>query len=865
MQAVSTVLDRLSQTLASAPATPPPAPLARVFPATSQAAPPPRPESEAQPPLSSSAPDERGQSVSFAAEEGLAAPLSPSPLGRGEVVSSTAPLSSATGERAVASPSPSPSGRGPGEWPTISPSPSSADRTQVVSSPAGDGPLSLPISARGSAAPPANLAQDAKLDVSVEELKGVSKIYARRLARLGVSTIRDLLYCFPRRYDDFSQLRHINELTYGEQVTIVGVVWSTATRHTNRGQTITETILTDGTGTIQATWFNQPFLEKQLQAGRKIVLSGRVDEYLGRLVFSGPEWEPLQKELLHTGRLVPIYPLTEGITPRWMRRLVKSAVDEWSGKLADPLPSSVRLNLNLLDIITAIRQIHFPDNKEILERARSRLAFDEFLMIQLGVLRQRHAWREQPGQPLAVDEALVNGLIAALPFALTGAQERSLREILRDIQQPYAMSRLLQGDVGSGKTIVALIGMLMAVANGTQAAVMVPTEVLAEQHARTIQNMLSLIAEQVTAQPEDGPEPNAALVELINRARVRLLTGSVPKAEREAILRELESGEANLLVGTHALIQEGVNFRNLSFVVIDEQHRFGVNQRAALRQKAFNPHLLVMSATPIPRTLALTIYGDLDVSVIDELPPNRQKILTRWLYPVERERAYAFLRNQLEKSHQAFIICPLIEESEKTEAKAAVTEYERLKEQVFPRRRLGLLHGRMKSSQKEEAMNAFKKGEYEILVSTAVVEVGIDVPNATVILIEGANRFGLAQLHQFRGRVGRGTEQSYCLLLSDTPSEEGEQRLQAIEKTHDGFALAEEDLKMRGPGEFFGTRQSGLPNLKVAQLSDMRILEKAREEAARLFEADPGLQQPEHRLLAQRVDQFWQASESDLS
>jgi len=707
---------------------------------------------------------------------------------------------------------------------------------------------------------PADQPTDARLDAPIDTLKGISRIYARRLTRLGAHTIRDLLYLFPRRYDDFSALKRINELRYGEQVTIAGVIWETSNRSTQRGQTITQTILSDGTGTIQATWFNQPFLEKQLEAGRKIVISGRVDEFLGRLTFSSPEWEPLQKELLHTGRLVPIYPLTEGLKPRWLRRLMKSAVDEWAGKLVDPLPTSMRLNLNLMDLVTSVRQMHFPDNGEMLERARRRLCFEEFLLIQLGVLRQRHEWLQQPGQPLGVDEQLVKGVVSALPFALTNAQQRSLQEILHDLQKNSAMSRLLQGDVGSGKTVVALIAMLVAIANGKQAAVMAPTEILAEQHYRTITKMLAEIA----ARAADVPETQTRLRDLVGHTVVRLLTGSVPRAEKEAIWSEAATGKANLVIGTHALIQEGGSFHDLALSVIDEQHRFGVNQRMALRQKAYNPHVLVMSATPIPRTLALTIYGDLDISVLDELPPHRQVVITRWLDPAERERAYAFVRSQIEKKRQAFIICPLIEESEKSEAKAAVSEYERLKDEVFPGLRLALLHGRMKGAQKEGTMAAFQRGEYDILVSTAVVEVGIDVPNATLMLVEGANRFGLAQLHQFRGRVGRGPHQSYCLLLADSPTEGGEQRLKIIENTQDGFVLAEEDLKMRGPGEFFGTRQSGLPNLKVAKLSDVKILEQARQEAAKLFEHDPLLQEAEHCLLARKVELFWQPK-GDLS
>lgn len=697
------------------------------------------------------------------------------------------------------------------------------------------------------------------LDSPVTALVGIGPTHAERFKRLGVETIRDLLYLFPRRYNDFSALKTINQLKYGDEVTIIGTVWQTKARETRKGGVIVTSIIADGTGTIQATWFNQPYLANRLPAGRRIVLSGKVDEYLGRLVFQSPEWEPLENELIHTARLVPVYPLTEGLSARWLRRVMKRTVDYWSKRLPDHLPARVRERANLVDLETAISQIHFPENQESLQRARRRLSFDEFFLIQLGVQRQRHLWRSNPGRPLAIDEDLLNSFIRSLPFTLTSAQQRALREIINDLRQPQPMSRLLQGDVGSGKTVVATAAMLLTVANGCQAVMMAPTEILAEQHYKTITGLLAHL--------EPMPNRNSPI-------SIRLLIGSLTPLEKEQIHREAATGEADIVIGTHALIQEGVGFKDLGLAVIDEQHRFGVAQRAALRQKgvtevgpfsgAVFPHVLVMSATPIPRTLALTIYGDLDLSVIDELPPGRRAIKTYWLLPRERERAYSFLRSQIEQGHQAFIICPLVEESEKIEAKAAVEEYERLQKEVFPDLKLGLLHGRMKGEEKEAVMAAFKRGEFNILVSTAVVELGIDVPNATVILVEGANRFGLAQLHQFRGRVGRSEYQSYCLLLSDSSTPEAQERLRAIETTQDGFALAEKDLELRGPGEFFGTRQSGLPELKLAKLSDVRILEQARTEAQALFREDPALTKPEHRLLAQKLTEFWKG-EGDLS
>ncbi|HEX9925164.1 MAG TPA: ATP-dependent DNA helicase RecG, partial [Anaerolineae bacterium] len=590
---------------------------------------------------------------------------------------------------------------------------------------------------------------------------------------------------------------------------------------------------------------NQPWLINQLRAGTQIVISGKVDEYLGRLTFQSPEWEELDKNLVHTGRMVPVYPLTKGITAKQLRNQIKRAVDYWTNRLADPLPSETRERLGLLSLPQAVRQIHFPDDWDKLEAARRRLAFDELLLIQLGVMRQRQTWQAQQSRPVQIGEETVERLIQALPFQLTGAQRKSLDHIIRDLGRDVPMSRLLQGDVGSGKTVVALVAMVLAVLDGGQAAILAPTEILAEQHWRGMGKLLESIGQT-----------------LGHEFAIRLLTGSTPTAERQETLDKLAAGEVDILVGTHAIIQSDVDIKNLRLAVVDEQHRFGVQQRATLQEKGFNPHMLVMTATPIPRTLALTLYGDLDLSIIDELPPGRQMVATRWLGPRERERAYSFINSQIEKGRQAFIICPLVEESDKTEAKSAVEEHKRLQNEIFPRLKLGLLHGRLKTDEKEAGMLAFRDGKTNILVSTSVVEVGIDIPNASVILIEGANRFGLAQLHQFRGRVGRGEHQSYCLLLADTLTPEAESRLQAVEATTDGFKLAEEDLRMRGPGEFFGTRQSGLPDLKLVKLSDTKLLELAREEARLLLEKDPALDDPQHQLLVRQLNNFWKESSS---
>jgi ATP-dependent DNA helicase RecG len=477
------------------------------------------------------------------------------------------------------------------------------------------------------------------------------------------------------------------------------------------------------------------------------------------------------------------------------------------------------------------------------------------------VLNKKRQWQEsQPGNAFKIEQIELKKLIDSLPYRFTPAQGKSLQEILEDLKRPTPMSRLLQGEVGSGKTVVATAALIMSVVNGYQGALMAPTEILAGQHFKTIRSVLSRVAK------EEG-EGNLYTYTgyLSHPLNVALLMGDLAQLKKQKVQEQIASGNVNIIIGTHALIQKGVEFQQLGLVVVDEQHRFGVEQRSALRQKGTNPHMLVMTATPIPRTLALTLYGDLDLSIIDQLPPGRQTIKTKWIKPEQRTSAYSFLRQQVKNGRQAFIICPLVEESESVQAKAAVAEYELLSQEVYPDLRLGLLHGRMSSEEKETVMQKFHAGELDILVSTPVVEVGIDVPNATVMLIESADRFGLSQLHQFRGRVGRGPEQSYCMLFSERPSDIGKERLDLIEKTHNGFLLAEEDLKLRGPGEFFGTRQSGLPDLKMARISDTALLELARAEATKLFQMDPGLKKPEHRLLAAELMKVWKSSSNEWS
>ena len=681
------------------------------------------------------------------------------------------------------------------------------------------------------------------LESPIQMLKGVGPANAVKYQKLGIQTVRDILYHFPRRYLDYRAAKLIKDLSGENFETILATIWDVKADRKPGGLFLIRATLADESGTTEAIWFRRnDYLIRDMTAGRTIVVSGECRFVAGRPQFKDPEWENyVREDTVHTARLVPVYPLVEGITARSIRLLAKQAVDRYANQLIDHLPASLRDEFRLLDLTQAVAQAHFPDTDDLLKSARRRLAFDELLVLQLGVLARRRAWElGDPGPSLQSGEARADAFLSALPFTLTEAQAEALEAVRGRIRGTIPMSLLLQGDVGSGKTVVATAAMVQAAASGYQSAIMAPTEILAEQHYQTLGKLLAGLGE---AAP-----------------RVTLLTGSVKGAERRARLGAIKAGEVDLVVGTQALVQEGVEIARLGLIVVDEQHRFGVAQRSTLRQKGYNPHVLVMTATPIPRTLALTLYGDLDLAVIDSLPPGRQRVKTRFLQPTERPKAYAFLRKEVADGHQAFVVYPLVEESDRSEARAAVAEYDRLRNEVFSDGtvRLGLLHGRMKPTEKETVMRQFQQREFDVLVSTAVIEVGIDVPNATVMLIEGANRFGLAQLHQFRGRVGRGAAQSYCLLISDRPSPDSDERLRVVERTHDGFQLAEADLKLRGPGEFFGTRQSGLPDLKMAKLGDTVVLEEARHAADELFRADPHLRAPEHRALRVQVEAFWQ-------
>lgn len=733
----------------------------------------------------------------------------------------------------VPAPKPTPAPQPQPKRPELQPNPERRNNPPPQQRPQVQGKASTYPGAQHSQTPIA-------LNASLTVLQGVGPRNAASLEKLGLNTLGDMLYNFPRRYDDYSQLKPIRNLTYNEQVTVVGTVESVVNRQIRGGKMqLIEVIISDGTGALRLNWFNQPWLANRLSEGLAISVAGRIEQYLGRLVLNNPDWELVETDNLHTNRIAPVYSLTANITQKWLRQLMSQVVNYWAPKVSDPLPESVWQGAELYGLGEALHQAHFPDTQETLKKSRERLAFDEIFYLQMGVLRQKRDWQSVVGRIFDVQEDWLNERIAKLPYTLTGVQKRAIDDIVVDIGSGRPMNRLLQGDVGSGKTIVAAMAIAMISNGGAQAAFMAPTSILAEQHYRSLSKVLT----------DDGA---------LAPEQIRLLVGDTSNADKKEIYEKLANGEVKVVIGTHALIEEPVTFKDLQLVVIDEQHRFGVEQRAMLRNKGTNPHLLVMTATPIPRSLQLTIFGDLDLSVMDEMPAGRQPVATYVLTPYERERAYSLIRSQIKAGHQAFIVYPLIDESEKLDAKAAVDDHERLSKEIFPDLKLGLLHGKMRPDEKDRVMADFRDKQYDILVSTTVIEVGVDVPNATVMLIEGANRFGLAQLHQLRGRVGRGGGESFCLLIPVQADAAENERLQAMAQTNDGFKLAELDLQQRGPGEFLGTRQAGYATgLRMASLTDVGLIEKARTHAAAIFAKDPELSAPEHILLAETMGRFW--------
>lgn len=653
------------------------------------------------------------------------------------------------------------------------------------------------------------------LKTPISELYMVGPTYAKRLKRLGIETVGDLLYHFPFRYIDYSIVSPVRLVQPGEIVTIKGKIISIKNEYTSRGKKIQKGIVADSTGSVEVVWFNQPFLVKTLKIGATVNLSGKADFWGKKVVLISPEYEiekgntqyAIRNTAIHTGRLVPVYHETYGISSKWLRSRIAPLIKSLVFKIEEFLPSEISKKYDLMDLSNAIVQIHFPKDKESAEFSRKRFAFEELFLIHLAAARRKKRWQQKkPAKKFIINPKKILKFIQNLPFKLTTAQKQALKEIFNDLAAAQPMNRLLEGDVGSGKTVVAAATIFLAHLNNVQSAIMAPTEILAYQHFQTLNQLLTPLGVKIT-----------------------LLTGANKKTETDF----------DLIVGTHALIHERAKFKNLGLVVIDEQHRFGVEQRGELIKRGKAPHVLTMTATPIPRTIALTLYGDLDLSVLNEMPPGRQKVKTWVVPPFKRDAAYDWIRKQIkENKSQAFIICPLIEESQFETLqmiKAATSEFERLKNEVFPDLKLGLLHGRLKAKEKNSILENFKNCQLDILVSTPVVEVGIDIPTATIMMIEGAERFGLAQLHQLRGRVGRSNRPSYCLLFSDHQDKNSFKRLKALERTNIGMELSELDLQMRGPGEIYGIRQHGFLELKVANFSDLSLIEETKKAAEEIL------------------------------
>jgi ATP-dependent DNA helicase RecG len=694
------------------------------------------------------------------------------------------------------------------------------------------------------------------LETRLGTIPKIQPKYAQKLAKIGIFTIGDLFRHFPFRYDDFSERASISDLVEGQTATIEGTVSKAKTSRTwKRKMFITEAQIEDETGSVKAVWFNQPFLSDSMQAGKEIRISGKVSLNDKGFYFSNPVWEFSKRTPTNTGRLVPIYPETEGLTSRWLRWQLQNFF-KMSFVFDDPIPNDILKVLHLPPLKKALKFIHFPNNLKEAEWAQKRFAFEEMFLVQIKSLQVRMNWQKEKSVIIKFDEKLIKKFVDNLPFKLTNAQKKSAFQILKDLEKDRPMNRLLNGDVGSGKTVVAAITALQVLSQKFQASIMAPTEVLALQH---FNNFCQLF---------ENHKFNIAL--LTNSYQLN----SQGKVSRKKILEELKSGKINLIIGTHSLIQKDIRFKNLALVVVDEQHRFGVTQRAYLQQqieeindglKNTIPHLLTMTATPIPRTLALAFFGNLDLSVLDEMPKNRKKIITKIILPRNREKIYNFVRDEVKKGRQVFVILPLVEDSKiLTEVKAAVSEHKRLSEKVFPNLKIGLLHGKLKSQEKEKVMQEFsakggsasggKDKKLDILVSTSVVEVGIDIPNATVMIIEDADRFGLSQLHQFRGRVGRGENQSYCFLFSTSDTQNSKKRLKALEESEDGFKIAQTDLELRGPGEFLGTRQSGMADITMKNLANTKLIEISREHAQQLLQTDPELKK--HLLLKDALKRF---------
>lgn len=679
-------------------------------------------------------------------------------------------------------------------------------------------------------------------DFQIQYIKGVGPYRAKLLTRLGIKTVKDALYYLPYRYEDRSNIRKISDLRYSSLETVAGkIVSAEVIKLPGKNLKIFELTIYDGSGILKGKWFNQPYMKKNFKLGQEILLCGIVkrNPYWGiGFEMDNPEYEIITDEdiSIHMNRIVPIYRVTSGLSVRQMRSILYNIINTFTKAVCDHLPKEVMERNTLPDLSKSLSEVHFPSSAtdiEILNRWATeyhrRLSFDELFMLELGLAVMKKGLTQEKGISFNPEGKLLRKFIEVLPFKLTMAQKKIFNEILRDMKKPHPMNRLIQGDVGCGKTVVALMAMLVATECGYQSTLMAPTEILAEQHYLNIYKLLEGLG-----------------------LKICLLTGS----KKDRPLDKIAAGEVDIIVGTHALIQEPVTFSKLGLVVIDEQHRFGVIQRSLLRKKGFNPDVLVMTATPIPRTLSLTLYGDLDYSIIDELPPNRRPIITILVKSSQKEYIYRLIKEEVKKGRQVYVVYPIIEESEKINLKSAILGKKAL-EKVFPYLKIGLIHGKMKAIERETIMAAFKQGEIQILVSTTVIEVGVDVPNATLMVIIHAERFGLSQLHQLRGRIGRSSHKSYCILVAYEPyGEEAKRRLNIMVKTNDGFKIAEEDLAIRGPGEFFGTRQSGMPDLKIANIvRDASLLNEARKEAFNIIDIDPELLS--FPTLKNSLEQFW--------
>lgn len=674
-----------------------------------------------------------------------------------------------------------------------------------------------------------------ELNKDVQYVKGIGPKRAYKLNKLGIFTLKDLIYYFPRQFEDRNNLKKIAQLDNDEKATIKAVITGIETSSPKKGMTLTKVCVKDETSSAKLVFFNQPHIKNAFRVGEMVLVFGKVKKSYKNVELTSCEIEFFTKSPKNTCKVMPIYPLTYGVTNKEIMSIMKTVLDSEELKIKEHLPINIIKKYNLCSIDYAIKNIHSPQSKDSLKVALYRIIFEEFLILQMGLFLFKSGINDCKGIKFNKNENLDN-IRSSLPFKLTKAQSRALNEIIDDMASDKIMNRLVQGDVGSGKTVVALLSLANCVLNGYQGALMAPTEILAEQHYAYLSDTLEEF-----------------------NINVELLVGSCTKKQKENILKRVKNNEIDILIGTHALIEDTVEFNNIGLVITDEQHRFGVRQRSRLSDKGKNPDIIVMTATPIPRTLALILYGDLDISIIDELPPGRQPIETMAIDKKKRERVYNNLvRDEVQKGRQVYIVCPLVEESEAIEAKAATELVEELKSQYFSDLRVGLLHGKMKSSEKDNIMKMFKNKEIDILVSTTVIEVGVNVPNATLMIIENSERFGLAQLHQLRGRVGRGVHKSYCILIYASKSEVCRQRMSIMEETNDGFKISEKDLEIRGPGEFFGTRQHGIPELKVANIfKHMKILKLAQQEARYILGEDKNLNFEENKLLKNEIfDKF---------